>query len=161
MQLVKKLKAFTISELSIVLLLTSIVVGLAFTVLGLVQRQIEAMQINFNNTLELNKLETEFCLDFNRFPSIRFNASEERLLLKNELDSVSYTLSESYIIREKDTFPVQLESKFFYFDGEQVTENSIDAIKLITTKAFQSRTLFIYVNNDATVYLNAAEIFEH
>ena len=63
-------------------------------------------------------------LDFNRYPSIRFNASEDRLLLKNELDSVSYTLSESYIIKDQDTFPVQLESKDFYFDGEQVHNQS-------------------------------------
>ena len=74
------------------------------------------------------------------------------------MDSVSYTLSESYIIKEKDTFPVQLESKYFYFDGKQSTTNSIDAIKLITTKAFQNRALFIYVNNDATSYLNAKEL---
>ncbi len=158
MQPLKKIKAFTISELSIVLLLTSIVVGLAFTVLGLVQKQMGVMQVNFNNTLELNKLETQLWLDFNRYPSIRFNASEDELLLKNELDSVSYTLSESYIIKEKDTFPVQLESKYFYFDGKQSTTNSIDAIKLITTKAFQNRALFIYVNNDATSYLNAKEL---
>ena len=158
MQPLKKIKAFTISELSIVLLLTSIVVGLAFTVLGLVRNQMGAMQVNFNNTLELNKLETVLWLDFNRYPSIRFNASEDRLLLKNELDSVSYTLSESYVVREQDTFPVQLESKSFYFDGEEVTANSIDAIKLITTKAFQNRTLFIYVNNDATSYMNAKEL---
>ena len=155
MQSIKKINAFTISELSVVLLLTSIVVGLAFTVLGLVQKQMGAMQVNFNNTLELNKLETELWLDFNRYPSIRFNATENRLLLKNELDSVSYTLSESYIIKEQDTFPVQLESKNFYFDGDPVTANTIDAIKLITTKTFQNRTLFIYVNNDATVYMNA------
>ncbi len=159
MQSIKKIKAFTISELSIVLLLTSIVVGLAFTVLGLVQKQMGVMQENFNITLEINKLETELWLDFNRYPSIRFNASEDRLLLRNELDSVSYTLSESYIIKAQDTFPVQLESKNFYFDGEQVTTNSIDAIKLITTKAFQNRTLFIYVNNDATVYMNAKGLF--
>ena len=158
MQPLKKIKAFTISELSIVLLLTSIVVGLAFTVLGLVRKQMGVMQENFNITLEINKLETELWLDFNRYPSIHFNASEDRLLLRSELDSISYTLSESYIIKEKDTFPVQLESKNFYFDGEQVTANSIDAIKLTTTKAFQNRALFIYVNNDATSYMNTKEL---
>ena len=154
MQPIKKIKSFTISELSIVLLLTSIVVGLAFTVLGLVQKQIEAMQVNFNNTLELNKLETQLWLDFHRFPSIRLNASDGKLLLKNELDSVSYTLSEAFIIREKDSFSIELKNKYFYFDGKPVTTNSIDAMKLITTKAFQNRELFIYVDNDATVYMN-------
>jgi len=161
MKLIKKIKAFTVSEMSIVLLLTTIVVGLAFTVLGLVQKQMRIMQMNFNNTLELNKLETELWLDFNRYPSIRLNAFGDRLLLKNELDSVTYTFSESYLIKEQDTFPVQLESKNFYFDGQPVTTNSIDAIKLVTTNTFQNRELFIYVKNDATTYMNTKEFLIH
>lgn len=154
MQFSKKIKAFTVSELSIVLLLTSIVVGLAFMVLGLVQQQMGAIQTNFNTTLEINKLETALWLDFNRYPIIRFNESENRLVLKNELDSVTYVLAESYCIKDQDTFPVQLENKHFYFDGKEVKTHPIDAMKLTTTIPFQNRELFIYVNNDATVYMN-------
>lgn len=161
MNCTKKIAAFTLSEMIIVLILTSIVVGLAFTVLGLVQKQMAAIQVNFNHTLELNKLETELWLDFNRFPSIHFNDLEDRLLLKNEIDSVSYLLSESYIVRMKDTFPVQLESKQLYFDGLGSTTGPIDAVKLITSKAFQNRELFIYVKNDATVYMNSNQGLKH
>ena len=106
-------------------------------------------------------METELWLDFNRYPSIRFNGLEDRLLLKNELDSVSYTFSEPYLIKDQDTFPVQLESKQFYFDGLGSTTASIDAVKLIASKAFQNRELFIYVKNDATVYMNAKGFLKH
>jgi len=157
----KKLKAFTLSELSVVLLLTSIVVGLAFTVLGLVQKQMGIVKANFNTTLELNKLETELWLDFNRYPSIRFNDIENRLVLRNELDSVSYILSESFIVKHLDTLPILIKNKYFYFDGKQTTTHPIDAMKLITTKASQSRELFIYIKNDATLYMNTNGIFNH
>ena len=149
-----KVHAFTLSELSIVLLLSSVVVGLAFTVLGLVQKQMGAIQANFNQTLQVTTLETELWLNFNRYPNISYNSATQTMVLKNELDSVTYTFSESYMIKERDTLSVPIKRKQFYFDGIEVTSNAIDAMKLTTTNAFQQRTLFVYVKNDATVYMN-------
>ena len=149
-----KVHAFTLSELSIVLLLSSVVVGLAFTVLGLVQKQMGAIQANFNQTLQVTTLETELWLNFNKYPNISYNSATQTMVLKNELDSVAYTFSEPYMIKERDTLSVPIKRKQFYFDGIEVTSNSIDAMKLTTTNAFQQRTLFVYVKNDATVYMN-------
>ena len=149
-----KVHAFTLSELSIVLLLSSVVVGLAFTVLGLVQKQMGAIQANFNQTLQVTTLETELWLNFNRYPNISYNSATQTMVLKNELDSVTYTFSESYMIKERDTLSVPIKRKQFYFDGLKVASNAIDAMKLTTTNAFQQRTLFVYVKNDATVYMN-------
>ena len=153
-----KVHAFTLSELSIVLLLSSVVVGLAFTVLGLVQKQMGAIQANFNQTLQVTTLETELWLNFNRYPNISYNSATQTMVLKNELDSVTYTFSESYMIKERDTLSVPIKRKQFYFDGIEVTSNSIDAMKLTTTNAFQQRTLFVYVKNDATVYMNTINV---
>ena len=149
-----KVHAFTLSELSIVLLLSSVVVGLAFTVLGLVQKQMGVIQANFNQTLQVTTLETELWLNFNRYPNISYNSATQTMVLKNELDSVTYTFSESYMIKERDTLSVPIKRKQFYFDGLKVASNAIDAMKLTTTNAFQQRTLFVYVKNDATVYMN-------
>jgi len=153
-----KVHAFTLSELSIVLLLSSVVVGLAFTVLGLVQKQMGAIQANFNQTLQVTTLETELWLNFNKYPNISYNSATQTMVLKNELDSVTYTFSESYMIKERDTLSVPIKRKQFYFDGIEVTSNSIDAMKLTTTNAFQQRTLFVYVKNDATVYMNTINV---
>jgi hypothetical protein len=153
-----KVHAFTLSELSIVLLLSSVVVGLAFTVLGLVQKQMGVIQANFNQTLQVTTLETELWLNFNRYPNISYNSATQTMVLKNELDSVTYTFSESYMIKERDTLSVPIKRKQFYFDGIEVTSNAIDAMKLTTTNAFQQRTLFVYVKNDATVYMNTINV---
>jgi hypothetical protein len=153
-----KVHAFTLSELSIVLLLSSVVVGLAFTVLGLVQKQMGVIQANFNQTLQVTTLETELWLNFNRYPNISYNSATQTMVLKNELDSVTYIFSESYMIKERDTLSVPIKRKQFYFDGIEVTSNAIDAMKLTTTNAFQQRTLFVYVKNDATVYMNTINV---
>ena len=84
-----KVHAFTLSELSIVLLLSSVVVGLAFTVLGLVQKQMGAIQANFNQTLQVTTLETELWLNFNRYPNISYNSFYPDLLVCHYHRSIS------------------------------------------------------------------------
>jgi len=149
-----KVRAYTLSELIIVLILTSIVVGLSFSVLALVQKQMLSIQENYNKNLELNKLQTALWIDFNRYPTIRYNSIENDLMLKNELDSVFYKFHKDFILKNNDTINVQIETKQFYFDGEISKTNQLDAIKLTTSKDYQNRELFIYKKSDAASYMN-------
>ena len=149
-----KIQAFTLSEIIVVLILTIIVVGLAFSVLGLVQKQMLAIQVNYNKSIELQKLETSLWIDFNRYSNIRYDAIEDQLILKHELDSISYSFSKDIIIKAQDTFSIPIETKTFYFDGVLSTTNKTDAITLRTTKAYQNRELFIFKKNDATTYMD-------
>ena len=150
----KKIKAFTLSEIIVVLILTSIVVGLAFSVLGLVQKQMLAIQANYNKNQELQKLETSLWIDFNRYPNIRYDSNVDQLVLKHELDSVSYFFTKEFIVKAQDTFAIPLEIKQFYFDGVLSQTDKVDALKLRTTKAHQNRELFIFKKNDATLYMD-------
>tara|TARA_R110002094_G_scaffold202065_1_gene173391 strand:+ start:295 stop:504 length:210 start_codon:yes stop_codon:yes gene_type:complete len=59
-----KIKAFTLSEMVVVTILTSIIVGIAFSVLSLVQRHMYSIKQNFNNNTELSKLEQALWIDF-------------------------------------------------------------------------------------------------
>ena len=102
----------------------------------------------------MNKLQTALWIDFNRYPTIRYNDLEDNLMLKNELDSVFYYFSKDYIVKENDTIDIQIETKQFYFEGELTNSNKVDAVKLTATKAFQSRELFIFKKNDATSYMD-------
>ncbi|PWH83990.1 hypothetical protein DIS18_05430 [Algibacter marinivivus] len=154
MQISKKTQAFTLSEMIVVLILTSIVVGLAFSVLDLVQKQILAIKDNYNKNLELTKLETALWLDFNRYPNITYHGFKEELVFKNELDSITYFFSEAYIIKGQDTFAIQLHQKQYYFDGKILNNGQVDALKLEASKAFQNKQLFVFKQNDATSYID-------
>lgn len=127
---------------------------MAFSVLGLVQKQMLAIQANYTKNQELQKLETSLWIDFNRYPNIRYNFNEDRLVLKHELDSVSYVFSKEFIVKAQDTFTIPLETKQFYFDGMLSQTNKVDALKLRTTKDFQNKELFIFKKNDATLYMD-------
>lgn len=150
-----RIKAFTLSELLVVLIITTIVVGLAFSVLQLVQKQIYAIKINYTQSMDLNTLETALWIDFNRYNTITFNYDNEELQFKNVLDSVSYQFLEDKIIRTIDTFDIHLQDKILFFDGKLTTTKNIDAIKMVTDSTSQNQELFIFKQNDATIMVNS------
>lgn len=154
MKLNNKIEAFTLSELVVVMILTTVVVGLAFSTLNLVQKHMSSIRKNYNSRLELNKLETALWLDFNRYSKVIFSQEKSELKFLTELDSTVYKFSQDLIITRKDTFNIQLENKQLYFNGELSSNGKIDAIKLGTTKSFQNQKIFVFKSNDATVHIN-------
>lgn len=154
MQSTKKIQAFTLSEMIVVLILTSILVGLAFSVLGLVQKQMLAIQENYNKSLEINKLETSLWLDFNRYSKIEYDTLENELKFSTALDSVTYQFLDNKIVKAQDTFAIQIQENKYYFEGNIINNGQIDAIKLETSKDFQNQQSFIFKQNDATVFMN-------
>ncbi|AUP81629.1 hypothetical protein C1H87_13675 [Flavivirga eckloniae] len=138
----------------VVLIITSIVIGMAFSVLSLVQNHMSGIKNNFTNNTELNKLEQSLCLDLNRYPKIEYNELENTISLKTEIDSITYQFNENNIIKETDTFNIQLVDKQFFFNGNKVNHGIIDAVKLEASKVFQNQKLFIFKENDATFFVN-------
>lgn len=151
---VKKLKAFTLSELLVVLLLTVVVVGLAFSVLNLVQQQMNSSRQNYQRTTELNLLKQALWRDFRTYQYLNFNVDNEQLHLTNEIDAIRYVFFEDYVVRQQDTFKIDLAAKTFYFDGEAVTDGPVDAIQLETNKKSGQKHVFVYRENAAVIYMN-------
>lgn len=150
----KKIQAFTLIEMIVVLILTSIVIGLAFSVLTLVQKHMYSIQNNFTKNTELNKLEQSLWLDFNRYPKISYDELENELQFTSEIDSITYKFKEQYIVKDIDTFPIGLQSKTLFFDGNTIEKGKVDAIKLETSKIFQNQHLFVFKQNDATLFMD-------
>lgn len=149
-----KIQAFTLGELVVVLIITSIVVGLAFSVLNLVQKHISSIQSNLISNTELDKLEQSLFLDFNRYSNIIYDDTNDKIIFKNSLDSVSYVFHRSCVIKSTDTLRVPLEEKNVFLDGKRTVTGQLDAIKLRTTKSFLDKTIFIFKKNDASHFMN-------
>jgi len=154
MRIKSRIKAFTLGEMLVVIIITSIVVGLAFSVLSLVQKQMRAIQGNFEMTTELNKLEQSLWIDFDRYSKITYDQKNDLLLFTNELDTVQYTFTDKLIVRHIDTLKVEIQDKTLFFDGDSVQNGYVDAIKLKTTKTFLNKQLFVYTHNDTTLYFD-------
>ena len=138
----------------VVIILTSIVVGMAFSVLTLVQRHMSSIQDNFNKNTELNKFEQTLWLDFNRFSKIEYDAINDKLIFISELDSTAYKFTKEYIIKDIDTFSISILNKSLFFDGNKTTNIQVDAIKIKTSKSYQNQQLFVFKQNDATQFMD-------
>lgn len=149
-----KIEAFTLGEIIVVLILTSLVVGMAFSVLSLVQKQMTGMQLNYHNQMELRKLETLLNLDFNRYTGITYQEMEQQFHFTSEVDTAEYQLASHHIIKDLDTFKVQTEHIKFFFKGEEVLDGKIDALRIQLSKEFQGQVLFVFKFNDAATFMN-------
>lgn len=149
-----KIKAFTLQEMIVVLLITSIVVGMAFSVLNLVQRQMGTIKGIYEVKLEANQLRQLLWVDFNRYSYITYDAKKEQLNLSNELETKYYELSNNRFVSGKDTFQIQMESKQFYFNNALRSSGEIDAIELRTDKESGGQYIFVYKKNAPNTYLN-------
>ena len=138
----------------VVLAITTIVVGMAFSVLNLVQRQMGTIKDIYEVKLEANKLRQSLWIDFNRYSYAHFDDKKGQLYFSNELEEMNYTIREDKIFTERDTFYVQLEHKAFYFKNQEREIGEIDAIELKTSKETGHQQIFVFKDNAPATYIN-------
>lgn len=149
----KKVNAFTLSEMLIVLVIASIVISLTFVILNLVQKQVRSIQQNFSQRQHIQLLERLLWKDLNTYDAF-YNAQQERLKLRNAVDSITYSFDSDFVVREKDTIPIAINNKLLFLNGIKTTNGYIDAIEIITQQAYNTKNIMVYKQKDAAHYLN-------
>lgn len=151
----KKVQAFTLSEMLVVLLLTIIVVGLAFSILGLVQKQMFGIQENYEHKTTGSLLRQALWIDFNSNSQIVFSQRTGSIQLSNEMGGKYYSFYEDYIVRDLDTFYTNYKLGKRYFEGNEVFEGTIDALELSTGgEKENNKRIFVYKKNTAADFMN-------
>ncbi|MFV0247588.1 MAG: prepilin-type N-terminal cleavage/methylation domain-containing protein [Tenacibaculum sp.] len=153
MYISKKTKAFTLSEVLVVLIVSSIVVSLTFAVLFAVQKQIKLIQTNLVAKQQIQFIERMLWKDFNSYTT-SYDLNTSVLYFKNSVDSLIYEFKSHYIIRKNDTLAFEIAKKQLFLDGEEVVTGNIDAIKLQTSAVFGNKKIFVFKSKDASFYLN-------
>lgn len=149
----KKLNAFTLAEMLVVLVVASLVIAMGFQVLQMVRKQVISIQKNYQKKQTVKLFETTLTRDLNRY-SAYYNKREEKLILKNTKDSITYTFLDKRVVKQKDTIDLEIESKTLFLDG-QITNNSfLDAIALKLSNNFGSKEIFVQSKKDASFYMN-------
>lgn len=152
--LINKQKSFTLSELLVVLVITSIVVGIAFSVLNLVQKQINKGHAFFEDTTALGLFEHQLTYDFNTTNSVYFDSKSSRLLLKKADSEINYTLETTHALRNNATLAVQLQIKEVYYEGLEVNSSGVCDAVLLEAIHIPNYVIFVTADNDATYYMN-------
>lgn len=144
-----KLKAFTLSEMLVVLAITAIVVGLAFVILNLVTKQIQLISTNYISDTEVDKLENALWIDFNAYETVNYNKQNKTLYLSNSNRRITYVFSDNYSLRNQDTL-IRVDGLNTFFLGAGQNLGSIDAIEL----SIGDEKIFVSKKTDASFYLN-------
>jgi len=150
----KQIKSFTISEMIVVLLITTIVMGMAFSILNLVQKQMAGIEYNYERGTKVNLLRQALWIDFNTYSTIYYHTTTNSLLCENEISGIKYNIEDDWILRENDTIPIKLINKAFYFDGKKIEAGLIDAIELTIGEKGIEKKIFVYKKNTASTYIN-------
>lgn len=148
----KRIKAFTLTELLVVIIISAIVVGLALSVLDLLQENYSRIRENYTVSTEITHIQQQLSLDFNRYHEITLDDKLKRIHLKNPIDSVVYTYSNGLLVRQEDSTFLPIEIVNSYFNGTEVFRGQIDALELYVGEGNQTQ-LFIYKTNDAKTFL--------
>lgn len=154
-----KVKSFTLSELLVVMIITAIVVGLAFSVLRLVQRQIHLIQKNYDKSIELALFEQKLWQDFNEYPIVAFHLKSNKLQLESEKDTIIYLFESENVIRNKDTIKIKVVVESVFLEGRKVKERNIDAIRLNAETELPEYVIFVFRKLDVNFYMNREDGF--
>ena len=152
--MVQKVKGFTLSEMLVVLLLTTFVVGISFSVLQLIQKQMHGIEGNFEQRTEYNLLYQSLWINFNQHGRVWYNTDLNQLTFANDLNTLKYEISETYVTKQKDTFFVKIDRPQFFFKGKPQSFGEIDAIDFFIVAEGSKRRFFVFKKNAATSYLH-------
>lgn len=147
-----KIKSFTLTEMMVVLVISAIVVGLAFTILSIVQKNMLSIEENYTYSTELTQLEVALTADFNSFTRVDWIENQDMLQFSSPLASRSYVFYQDSIVSDISMFKVQLKDKSFFFEGKNINSGSIDAIKLKFAKTSDNHAIFVYKKNDPAIH---------
>jgi Tfp pilus assembly protein PilV len=136
------------------MIITVIVVGLAFTVLNLVKKQVVTIQNNFQASSQMTLLKQHLWVDFSRHSQITFDPNSRYLVLHSQTDSTFYKFTDENIISEQDTFEIKVAINKVLFQGKPVSSGNIDAISINEISETDGSNIFVFKKNDATLFMN-------
>ncbi len=149
----KKINAFTVSELLVVLVISSIVIAITMIVLNLVQRQIKTISRNYDKQTEIRLLERILTRDFNTHQLI-YHLPEQKMTFFSNADTVNYVFTKKYVVRNNDTLHLPVINITAFLDGSVSKTRTVDAVELQLLAEKKSRTIFVYKTKDAAFYMN-------
>jgi len=120
----KKIKSFTIIELMVTIILSSLVVLLTYTFYDIIAKQFYSKKQFYQRINEVTRLHLELQDEFEKSETIRC-ADNEVFFVKSSGDSICYEFSDSSIIRKRndmlDTIFLEADNiKKGYFDKDIV-----------------------------------------
>lgn len=157
----KKLQAFTITELMVVMLISTITITAAFSAYSIIDKQFRAYGKDNEKALNLSTIKGLLSDDFLLAKEVQGNKNGIRFQMDN--DSIIYAIHGNYIVRKNsilntrnDTFAIKIEDSVFRLNNTEVENGLIDfaAFKIRLTPKMVSNLSF-------SKRYSSADLFEY
>jgi len=125
-----KIAAFTLSEILVVLAITSIVIAIAFTTLRLITKQFVVMQDRYKERTEVTKFKQQLLFDVEKGFQVFWDEKLQQLDVLVKDETIRYEMTPAYVLRGRDTLDFKILNTEFYYKGDTVTEGIIDGIEI-------------------------------
>jgi hypothetical protein len=135
----RSVKAFTIMEVTIAMLLASVVIGLTYATYNIVSKSYSLYNVKNDKLAELVRLDELIRRDFDKAATVERTANGFEMRSLNKL--VTYGMENEFVIRKSvvvDTFKVNVQGMSTSFEGMNISEpfnddkqNRIDELELI------------------------------
>lgn len=135
----RRLEAFTVLELLVVLVISAVLFGLAYTALGAVQRQQQLIARKSATLAAISTWQAALAADF--AAGSRVEVANDQVRCRHPHGSVRYTYSfpDSVLVREQgeimDTFPLPIRECTYFWQGQPRTVGLIDEMALFGVAA--------------------------
>lgn len=148
-----KIKAFSLQEMMVVLIITTVIVGMAFAVLNLVQKQMNGIEQIYRVKNDVNGSRQTLWMDFTKYTSIYLDEKKGALYFSNATGERTYFL-ESQTISNGDNLTLEYDSVTFYFENREISNGEIDAISIESSKETGGTNIFVFKENTPETYMN-------
>lgn len=127
----KKLQSFTIIELLVALMLSSLVVLISYTFFDIVSKLYLKKQKFYSNITDMSRLHLEMQEEFDKCESVYYY-DNNLLFIKPMGDSICYNFNDTYITKQwediKDTVFLRSENFLTKYNSEEVDDGPIDEV---------------------------------
>ena len=151
----KKVQAFTLVEMIIVLIIASLIVALSFAVLNIVQRNLGNISNQFLSENSRNLLQSRLETNFMKYDESYYDEHEQQIIFKNKIDSIVYGIHHQFLTFDNDTIDYNFKKIYFLYKGDTIIDGPFDAIGILQKES--AKKTFCYRINDAKAYLNGTE----
>ncbi len=146
-----KVKSFTITEILVVIVITSVVVSLALSVLRMLQRHTLTLSDFQTAKNELYLLNNQLAIEFSKAESIHWSSENEILTFTTPLKQATIAV-DSIALSQRQ---LEVKERTVYLQGKEKSASGIiDALKLEMNVKGKDQTIFVYRRNDLNTILN-------
>ncbi len=134
----KRVLAFTFTDVIVTMIISMLVMGIAFSIFRFAYDQISSYQRANDDYKELFQLYNVMQEDFQRSSECNYHRNELQMLMLGGYKEYLYTLSNDMVVRKtgisNDTFRVSIENIVTKFNNEEQISGIIDEIDFDVTQ---------------------------